>query len=40
MKSRPEGSTWYTSFAVTFNRTVGRELAPVGHLGGGPGDSG
>ena len=29
---------WCTSFAVTFNRTVGRELAPVGHLGGGPGD--
>jgi hypothetical protein len=29
---------WYVSFAITLNKTVGKELAPVGHLGGGPGD--
>jgi hypothetical protein len=30
---------WYVSFAITMNKTVGREVAPVGHLGDGPGDA-
>jgi succinate-acetate transporter protein len=29
---------WYVSFAITLNRTIGKEVAPVIHLGGGPGD--
>jgi uncharacterized protein len=30
---------WYVSFAITMNRTVGRELLPLRHLGGAPGDA-
>lgn len=29
---------WYVSFAITLNRTVGKEVAPLIPLGGGPGD--
>jgi succinate-acetate transporter protein len=29
---------WYASFAITLNKTTGRSIAPLGELGGPPGD--